>query len=307
MAAEAKPAISIVIAARNVADYIEETLRAVTDQLHSDFEVVVVDDGSVDATPDVVLQMAARDRRCRLIKGPARGVSAARNAGLAEVRTPYVLFLDADDLLEPDALGRFVTVLQRGDGIAALGEVRRISESGRPLRSNDNRVLAPAHDTLTALLRKNLVVNGGALAIRTDSARACGGFDESLSHGEDWEFWCRLAELGDFAIVHGGPVLSYRQRATGANYLRKESVFARTVASIDKVAARPSLRRRYGRRLPLLLRARRIDVFWSGVRNEMQHGSTGRAMAIAAAGLMLYPDSVLRPRLALRLLRSLPG
>lgn len=300
------PRISVVIAARNAADHIGETLASLEAQQDSQqFEVIVVNDGSTDDTASIVEETAARDPRFKLYSGPAQGVSAARNQGFSFVSSEFVLFLDADDLLTPRALSRLADKLSATVVVAVFGGVRRISEHGEPLPGADNRAIAPETDTLAALLRKNFVVTGGSLAIRADAIRRAGGFDEDLSYGEDWEFWCRLAELGDFAVLDGEEVLLYRQRATGANFLKKGSPFVRRMPCIDKLAANASLRARLGRELDRALRARRIDVFWSKVRSELQFGDRTRALLVAFGGLAIYPDSLLKPRLALRLFRSL--
>jgi glycosyltransferase involved in cell wall biosynthesis len=301
----AEVAVSIVIPARNAGRFIAATLASLRAQSAGDFEAIVIDDGSTDETAATVRQVAEVDDRFRLVSGPEQGVSAARNAGLAEVRGALVLFLDADDLLAADGLERFRAVLDTADGVAALGGVTRISEDGRPLAANDNRPLARQPDQLAALLRKNFVVNGGALMIRAGVARAVGGYDPSLVHGEDWEFWCRIAEQGRILVVEGAPVLFYRQVASGANVRAFGSVLAWNVPCLDRIAARTELQRRYGRRLRRLVRDRRIDIFWSGVRSEYRFGSRPRALAIALIGLALYPDSVARPDLALRFLKTL--
>ncbi|MEM8789493.1 MAG: glycosyltransferase family 2 protein [Pseudomonadota bacterium] len=297
--------IAVIIPARNAARDLEETLQSLSAQSHAGFEAVVVNDGSSDATPQMAEAAATRDPRFRMLNGPASGVSAARNTGLAATSSPYVLFLDADDLLPADALERLRTALGQSGAVASLGRIARIAEDGAPLPGNDNLALMPSTGQLEALLRKNFVVNGGALLIRRDAIDRAGGYDPTLAYGEDWEFWCRLAALGDFTPTPGGPVLQYRQRADGANYRARGSVFARDVPCLDRIAENRGIAERIGPALRRLLRARRIDIFWSGVRSEFQFGAKTRALALAAGGLLLYPDTVARPQLAMRFVRSL--
>lgn len=297
---------SVVIPARNAEGFIAETLASLRAQEAGEFEAIVIDDGSEDDTAMIVERVAAEDPRFRLITGSAKGVSTARNAGLEAARGEIVLFLDADDLLRPDALRRFASALAGATGsVAALGGVARIAADGRPLPGRDNRELARGADPLAALLAKNFIVNGGALAIRREAAAAAGGYDPAIAYGEDWEFWCRLLELGPIVIVPGSAVLDYRQIASGANYRARGSAFAWRVPCLEAIARRPSLRARYGRRLGRLVRQRRIDVFWSGVRSEYQFGRRARALLLALAGLVLYPDSFARPQLVLRFANSL--
>jgi glycosyltransferase involved in cell wall biosynthesis len=299
--------VSVVIAARDAEQYIAATLDSLVAQAAHDFEVIVVDDGSRDATMAIVGGFSGKLPALARVKGATRGVSAARNTGLARAGAPYVLFLDADDLLAGHALDALAARLDETAAVAVLGGIAMISEAGAPFPSNDNRALVPAGDTLPALLRKNFVVNGGALMIRTEIAREIGGYDESLKFGEDWEFWCRLAERGNFALVSGAPHLFYRQRAAGANYQKRGGALALRVPCLDAIAANERMRRRFGASLRRILRARRIDIFWSGVRNEFRFGAKWRALAVGVAGLILYPDSAARPRLIVRFLKNLRG
>ena len=302
-------AFLIVIPARNMEPYIEETLESVRVQTEKGFEVIVVDDGSTDRTAAVVDAFITnrQEKRFGLIQGPQRGVSAARNAASCRVRSRFVLFLDADDLLVPDALARFRAALENSVAMAALGGVQRISEEGAHMPSPDNRDLVPETNHLHGLLRKNFIVNGGALAIRSDALKTAGHYDETLRYGEDWEFWCRLTALRDLTVVSGDPVLHYRQRGGGANFLAKGSVFTRKPACLKRIADNPDIQKRFGSALPGLLRARQIDIFWSGVRSEFQFGAKAKAVLIGLLGLVIYPDSILRPKLALRFFKSLRG
>lgn len=296
---------SIIIPVRNGGAFIGETLDSVSAQTNNDFEVIVIDDGSTDSTVSVVKSRMNDGLPILLITGDQNGVSAARNSGLHKASGKIVLFLDADDLLERNALAKFSETLNETDANAALGGIQRMGEDGTILPGRDNRELVTGPNHLSHLLRKNFIVNGGALAIRRAKVLDCGAYDEELTYGEDWEFWCRLAELGDFAIVPGAPVLLYRQMSSGANYRAKGSVFARNIDCLKKIAAQASMQARFGKRLPKLLRARQIDIFWSGVRSELQFGHKARAFAIAFGGFFLYPDSIARPRLAFRFFKSL--
>jgi len=265
---------TIVIPARNMELYIGETLESLYAQTETRFEAIVVNDGSTDGTLDVVNAFIKRkaDKRFRLIQGPERGVSAARNIASDQAQSRFVLFLDADDLLISDGLARFRVTLENSGALVALGGVQRISEKGTLMPSPDNRDLVPETDHLRGLLSKNFIVNGGALAIRSNALQATGKYDETLRYGEDWEFWCRLLALRDLAIVDGEPVLHYRQRGGGANYLAKGSIFTEKPTCLKRIADNPAIKKQFGSALHGMLRARQIDIFWSGVRSEFQFG-----------------------------------
>jgi glycosyltransferase involved in cell wall biosynthesis len=111
------PLLTVVIPAYNVDGYIEEALDSVLSQAYiDDIDIVVIDDGSSDSTFDVVKRVMDRDSagRIRLIRQSNRGLSGARNAGIAAVRTPYVGFLDGDDIFLPDFSANVVPLLAEG-------------------------------------------------------------------------------------------------------------------------------------------------------------------------------------------------
>ena len=299
--------VSVVIPARNVENYLAETLQSVAAQTFTEFEVVIIDDGSTDRTRQIAEEQARADLRFSVLPGNGEGVSVARNQGSLATTAPFLLFLDADDLLAPTAFEHLHKSLKDAppSTVASLGRIKRIDENGRDLKFNDNLKLVDGNDPFAALLRKNYIVNGGALMIRRTAAEAAGLFDPDLKYGEDWEFWVRLLSHGNLTISPQGDVLAYRQRATGANYNATASRFAPGRDLLRKVAENPNVRAKAGRKLRSLLRQRQIDMFWAGVRNEYAHGARAKALSTALAGVVLYPDSMLQPALAMRLLKTL--
>ena len=99
-----EPLISIIIPAYNVSDYLPRCLDSVLIQSYTDFEVIIIDDGSTDNTPQICDEYAERDKRVRVLHKENEGVAAARNAGLDMVVGEYIMFVDADDWIHEDAL-----------------------------------------------------------------------------------------------------------------------------------------------------------------------------------------------------------
>jgi glycosyltransferase involved in cell wall biosynthesis len=213
------PKVTVVIPAFNVASYVADCLASVRAQTLPDWECIVVDDGSTDGTAERVRGIA--DPRIRLHSQRNQGVSAARNAGLAQARGAYVLFLDGDDRLHPQALSRLASRLDpHPESVAAYGTVWVIFEDGSPYPQKPLRVrrIPPSGDVLGALLRWELFLQIGSVMIRTTAARRLGGFKEELRLSEDWEFCCRLAALGHFRFVGAEPEVSHvRMRTRSAS------------------------------------------------------------------------------------------
>jgi glycosyltransferase involved in cell wall biosynthesis len=300
------PSVTVVVAAYNAEKFIQETLESVAAQSLENIEIIVVDDGSTDGTPDLLRAFA--DRRLIVLRQDNRGVSAARNAGLALARAPYIFFLDADDILLRDALLRMVATLDRMPRrVACFAHHTRIAEDGSALSTRDDLrwKLFPVSDTLRHLIAKNFIVCG-AICIRTDAARAVHGFNPALKLGEDWEFWCRLAVLGDFAAMPDHIALKYRQRFVSANYRLRKSPLRQNFEAIDAVFSNPAIQKKFpAADLKRRRRLAEIDAFWAGARNEYVRDRTISFLRHLIVGAVCYPDSILRPRLVYLFLRGL--
>lgn len=302
----AVPQIALVTVAYNMETYIGATIASVLGQTLPDFEMVVVDDGSRDATAGIVA--AIDDPRVRLISTPNQGAAAARNRGLAACLAPLVIFLDADDLLLPDALEQMAaTMAANPSRVACFGHHMKIDEHGAALGSTTPFRHLPATDTLRHLLRKNIVVNGGALCIRTEAARRVGGYDPSLRFGEDLEFWCRLAALSDFVPMNDRVVLKYRLRRSGANWNLAGTPFRPNFEALEVIFAAPAVRERFTEsELRRHRRLAEINIHWLAARNALTEGRLVRFAQYLVAGALRYPESVFQWRLVYQFFRNLP-
>ncbi len=262
--------VGIVIPAYNVAPWIGDAIRSVLAQTHSDWSLVVIDDGSTDGTAARVGGFG--DRRIRLIRQANGGVSSARNRGISELASDTLLFLDADDWLAPDALARLLATLRAAPyavaSVGAFGFVasdRRVAHVRRP----------PSGDLLCRLLRHNRFANGGQLLLHRAAVHRAGSFCPDLVFGEDWEYWIRVALLGDIvAVPDRRPVLFVRRRADSA-YQRlavDPAAFAPCMAAIFD---NPELRRRLGaQKVMAMRRAAEAENAWIAGRELMRHGRT---------------------------------
>ena len=121
------------------------------------------------------------------------------------------------------------------------------------------------------------------------------GFNAALKLGEDWEFWCRLAVLGDFAAMPDDIALQYRQRFNSANYRLRKSPARPNFAAIDAVFSNAAIQQKFlPAELKRLRRLAEIDAFWAGARNEYVQDRAIRFFEHVAIGAFLYPDSILK-------------
>jgi glycosyltransferase involved in cell wall biosynthesis len=215
------PAVTVIMPAYNVEAYVGEALRSVLAQTFTDFEVVVVDDGSTDGTASVVAACAAADPRVRLVRQANRGLAGARNTALRMARGELLALLDSDDLWEPDFLAEQVGILRERPGVDIVtgngwimggpqdGELARPCPDGRP------------EPDLASILGDEFSVFIMSV-FRRRVYEVVGCFDETLRTNEDYEFWLRAALSGCRFTRNDRPLGHYRVRADSlsANEMR---------------------------------------------------------------------------------------
>jgi hypothetical protein len=229
------PRVSVVITLYNLRAFVAEAIDSVFAQTlpRGDVEAIVVDDGSTDGGDAV-----ARAHGARVLRQANRGLPAARNAGLAAARGPFVLFLDADDRLRPEMLAAVLAALEhRPDlGLVYTG-VQCIDLRGAPLPQRGwPRV---EEDPLARLVLGN-VFPVHAAVVRREAVLAVGGFDETLAAAEDWDLWLRLARTGVRWTCVDRALAEYRIRP-GAMHEDPARMAEGCRRVLDKVFAQPEL------------------------------------------------------------------
>lgn len=200
------PTVTVVIPCFNQARYLAAAVRSVWDQSHRPLECIVVDDGSTDGTADVAAASGAR-----VVRQSNRGVSAARNAGLATARGELVVFLDADDVLLPDALAMEAAALSSNRRAAAVvTRCEAMDEDARPLPVEHHSI--DASNLYKGWLSRNFVWTPGAAMFRRAELVQIGGFAEDLGPAADYAVYLRLARDARVAYITGRAV-RYRQHA----------------------------------------------------------------------------------------------
>jgi glycosyltransferase involved in cell wall biosynthesis len=179
--------ISVVLCTYNRAHRVEAAVRAILDQDGAAFELIVVDDGSVDDTPQVLAGID--DDRLRVVRQPNGGLSRARNTGLAEARGDWVTFIDDDDRAEPGWLATFRRQVGPGVGVVCCGATF-VTADGRVLFEHHPLVLGGPYGpgTVGSWL-------AGTFAVRTSLARRAGGYLNGLGNRHQSELFIRLLSV----------------------------------------------------------------------------------------------------------------
>lgn len=211
-AATPRPKVSVVITSYNLARFLPDAVRSVQAQSLDDWECLIVDDGSIDETGDIGRAFHAEDQRITYHRPPQNlGLSAARDFGAARAAGRYLLFLDADDMLEPYALAHLSEALDRDRGLhIAYGGLDTVSEDGGNRQPNP---WPPAHfDWASQLAHLNQLPYCAML--RREVLERAGGYRRRDWRAEDASLWARLTSFGFRAErVTPRATLIYRLRA----------------------------------------------------------------------------------------------
>jgi glycosyltransferase involved in cell wall biosynthesis len=247
--------VAVIIPVLNGAVTIAGALHSVLDQEFDEpYEVIVVDDGSTDTTPQILRELVATQRApIKVVTQVNRGLAAARNAGAAAAAgdVKYLAFLDADDAWLPDKLARSIDQLDQNPGAVLLyTDILAVDDQGQPA----SRSLMPRREThapsMADLLSKWWPIIPSTAVVRRAAFDRCGRFCEDFRGAEgheDVDLWLRLRELGEF-IYLDQPLVKYRVSPIGDQMLKYQTNFALFTRRVAE---------RYGRRGRPLLHAMR--------------------------------------------------
>jgi len=288
----AHPRISVVLPVHNGGRLFREAIDSVRAQTLGDFELLIVNDHSTDATPALIDEYAASDPRVKRLNATERGYTNAISLGLSRASAPLIARMDADDVCMPDRFEKQAAYLDDHPECVAVGSrTLLIDERGRPIRSFSED---PDHERIDAA---HLDGRGGAIVhpasmIRRDALERIGGYRSDTEPAEDLDLFLRLAEVGRLAN-HPDTLLKYRVHLRSVGHQRR----AEQAASTRRVVAEARRRRGLDESSDLEARThadlltaldhRRKWVWWA-----LADGYVATARRHAAAGLLRAPLSL---------------
>jgi glycosyltransferase involved in cell wall biosynthesis len=210
--------ISLIVPCYKQAQFLPETLQSVLDQTYTDWECIIVDDGSPDNTYEVAQQWCEKDSRFRYIKKENGGLPSARNAGIAISNGYYILPLDSDDKIHSTFLEKIIKAFLKNPDLELV--TSRIQFFG----VKNNEMLLPDF-SYKKLLVRNCFPH--CSSFKKTAWESVGGYDENMKSFEDWEFWIRI--LNEKSQVYKIPELMfiYRKHEEGSlsNTFKKNPEF----------------------------------------------------------------------------------
>lgn len=208
------PQVSVIIPVYNGEKTIRETIASVLNQTFTDFELIIINDGSADKTPEILENIS--DARIKIFSFPNAGLSTSRNRGIDRASGKYIAFIDADDLWKPDKLEAQYQALEANiEAAVAYSWTDYIDETGQFLRRGPHCNFSG--NVYSKLLLADFIGSGSNPMIRTQVFSEVGKFNESLRYVEDWEMWLRLAARYSFIVVPFVQVF-YRKYAYSMSY-----------------------------------------------------------------------------------------
>ena len=225
------PTVTVVIPAYNAAQYITQTLECLTAQTLSDFEAIVVDDGSTDDTAEIAARYAVGDPRFRLVQKENGGVSSARNVGIGEANGRYILFLDSDDVLTSGSLEAFADALERTGADLAIG---RLQAFGAVEEKFNGFADALAKCETIDKTNKNLLWNFlvGNKCYRLETLRRSGVTFPSIGYSEEGAFFMEFVLSPEVRRITGtmGANMRYRRHDPAVDASVSQRVTAQLVS-----------------------------------------------------------------------------
>jgi len=199
------PEISVIMSAYNAAAYIRDSVASILAQTFTDFELIVINDGSKDDTPRILDELAQSDPRIRVIHQQNTGLTIALNRALALARGMYFARQDADDISYPQRFEKELALIKSDPSIVLVGG------NCDDIYADGTKGLwgAETSDQLARSVYYKTPFAHSTALMRADICRALGGYDETFKTSQDMDMWMRFASRGRIAMVQE-PVLLRR-------------------------------------------------------------------------------------------------
>lgn len=220
------PVISVIIPAYNAERTILETIHSIQKQTFSDFELIVVNDGSTDQTLKVL--SIIQEPRLKIFSYKNGGLPAARNRGIRKATGEFITFIDADDLWTPDKLELQLDALQQHpEAGVAYSWTAFIDENSNLLYVREPKVVEG--NVYPQLLLHNFISSGSNILVRRQFIERVGEFDPSLRSAEDWDYYLRLAAQCPFVLV---PKYQILYRRSSSSMTSKVDVMEKSIITV---------------------------------------------------------------------------
>ena len=192
-----RPKVSVIMSVYNEEQYIAETVESILNQTFSDFEFIIIDDGSEDKTYDVLKTF--NDPRMRIVRQQNMGLTKSLNKGIELSKGEYIARADAQDIYVPTRFEKQVNFLDKNKKVAAVSNwVRYVDEEGNLI--SEKKLPTSSVQIKRKLGFSNSMVHSSVM-IRKSALIDIGGYNESLPYAQDYDLWLRLSQKYELANI----------------------------------------------------------------------------------------------------------
>lgn len=223
------PAISAVLSVYNGETYVREAVESILAQTFTDFELIIINDGSTDGSGAILRELGAQDSRIVLVERANGGLVSALNEGIAQAKGDLIARMDADDVAMPERFALQLARMTAEPNLGVLGSfIRIVDKKGRFIRHG--------HYPVTPAETERFLEHGSPLAhptvmMRKEAVMRAGGYRMAFSHCEDYDLWLRISELG-YAIANlSQALLNYRVHGANVSTMHREAQELGTVVA----------------------------------------------------------------------------
>ena len=264
------PTVSVVLPAYNSEAFVRSTIESVLKQTFRDFELIVIDDGSVDDTARI---MSSYGDQLRYILKKNGGQSSARNVGIKMARGEYIAFIDHDDIWFDNKLELQLKEMAFSESVGMVTCGAITFTDNEELGSETPKVNDLGRDAvLNKLLIGNFLGSCSKALVKRKCFQEVGLFDESLKMAEDWDMWFRIAKCYDIRSIEL-PLIKYRIHPMNFSYLNGEINLSNEIRFLTRVFAEPSFRRKFRVKHHAFSR-RYVSAAWT-LKNACQNKNIG--------------------------------
>ena len=221
------PTISVILPVYNAEAYVREAVESILAQTFTDFECIIINDGSTDGSGAILRELAARDTRIVLVERPNGGLISALNDGLEMARADLIARMDADDVAMPERFALQHARMVQEPELAVLGSFFNIiDKDGSIIRLYDDLPVTPT-EARSAV--GGFLVAHPAVMMRRNAVLKAGGYRKAFSHAEDYDLWLRMIEAG-YAIANlPQPLLNYREHGASVSAVHRTAQEQHTI------------------------------------------------------------------------------
>ena len=233
-----KPEVSIIIPAFNVQNTIQETLDSLLAQTYQNFEVILVDDGSIDKSGEIIKDFLKKyPQKFKYIWQKNQGAAVARNVGLKQAQGKFIAWIDADDLWLPKRLELMLKEFRKNSHIAFVStDACYLYSDGQVSKKTYYQIHGlPTKYSFKEMLRRNFIF--GSPLISREVVKKVGFLDESLVRSEDYDYWLRILVKNYQLAIIKKPLALYRIRSDSLsqNFVKVNHAELKILVKIGKI------------------------------------------------------------------------